>query len=71
MPQVSLKKICVKKDIRGVLNDLIETLETQFITIKDTEGKTILGIRGQSGEEKTYQYAIELEGETIGFLEGD
>jgi two-component system NtrC family sensor kinase len=70
MSQVSLKKLCLKKEIRGVLNDLIETLETQ-ITLKDTEGKTILGIRGQSGEEKTYQYAIELEGETIGFLEGD
>jgi two-component system, NtrC family, sensor kinase len=74
MSQLSLKKLCAKKEIIEVLDELIQTLGVQ-VTLKDLDGKVIID-RGNKSDASPdiYQknkYQITLEGEIIGWVEGD
>lgn len=70
MSQISLKKLCTRKEILEVINDLIETLGIN-VTLKTSEGKILIASRIQNENAQIDRYDITLEGEIIGWVEGE
>ncbi len=70
MSHISLKKLCAKKETMEVVDELIQTLKCSVI-LKDLDGKTIIDRGNKSDANRKNQYQIALEGEIIGWVEGD
>jgi signal transduction histidine kinase len=70
MSQISLKKLCAKKETMEVVDELIQTLKCS-VRLKDLDGKTIIDRGNKSDANRKNQYQIALEGEIIGWVEGD
>ncbi len=70
MSHISLKKLCAKKETMEVVDELIQTLKCSVI-LKDLDGKTIIERGNKSDANRKNQYQIALEGEIIGWVEGD
>ena len=70
MSQISLKKLCAKKEIMEVVDALIQTLGIP-VTLKELDGKVIIDRGNKSDRHQENQYQITLEGEIIGWVEGD
>jgi len=70
MSQISLKKLCAKKEIMEVVDELIQTLGVP-VTLKELDGKVIIDRGNKSERYQKNQYQITWEGEIIGWVEGD
>ncbi len=75
MSQISLKKLCAKKEIMEVVDEFIQTLGVP-VTLKDSDGKVIVDRGGNKSDAspgiyQKSQYQITLEGKVIGWVEGD
>jgi signal transduction histidine kinase len=74
MSQISLKKLCAKKEIMEVVDELIQTIGVP-VTLKELDGKLIID-RGNKSDgspdvSQKSKYQIALDGEIIGWVEGD
>ena len=67
MTKISLKKLCAKKQVLAVINNLIEAMDTS-IAILDERGNLVLGESRPVFEAK---HPVELEGEAIGWVAGE
>ncbi|HEY9851841.1 MAG TPA: ATP-binding protein [Leptolyngbyaceae cyanobacterium] len=64
---VNLKKFLTKKEVLGVINDLVKELDTS-ICILDAKEKILLGTESQY---YTSRYPIEVAGELVGWICGE
>lgn len=66
MTKISFKKLCAKKQVLAVINNLVEVMDTS-IAIMDVGGNILLGENSPAFEAN---YPVDLEGETLGWVAG-